>query len=621
MRFPTRVWASAAVWTFAAILLSTTPAFAGNFKVAYWNVKSGKGAIALPGHPSTFADTSNCTDPTQPENAWGIGLVQHTLLTQIQSDPSIVALGLGEAWTTVCGSPENIRTALGWPARTVENNGVAIIARYGFAGPPVWQQLDTSLTASPTDTMWVVRTPVCLNAACTSSLTVFTAHWGGGSDPEYDIQAQQTAAFMTKTAGTTPHVLIGDLNVWEGTGIVCSQTPQNTALNYLRADGYTDTWPTVNGSVEGYTGMANRAGCGVPVGYTWKRIDYAWYKNLVPVSMTRFGMTTPGDGSPSDHYGIIAEYEQPGLPVDVTPPVAAITSPTERAVVSGSVTVGIAASDDRAVSRVDLLVDDVMVGTTTSTPYAIAWNTSAIVNGVHNLVARAHDPSGNVGESAVVAVTVDNASSGTVDVVLIDDHFDVLNRSVWTSGPFTSSADTGVAISDSGGMLQTGPLKASISGSHYNGVSTSTCDLSAGGYAYVQLTQAPNPIAQGYAMFAAGSDGNNFYRVYVSANTLVAEKKIAGIKKTLMTVAYDASASFVRIRYDASADQVVFETATADGAVPGAFTLLYREAWDSHVATAAMRFELKGGTSNAIANPGTVLWDNFRSVHAVPALE
>jgi hypothetical protein len=113
------------------------PAFAANFKVAYWNVKSGKGAIALPGHVSTFVDTSNCTDATKPKNAWGIALVQQQLIATINADPTIVALGLGEAWTTVCGSPENIRTALGWAARTGENNGVAIVARYGFAGPPV----------------------------------------------------------------------------------------------------------------------------------------------------------------------------------------------------------------------------------------------------------------------------------------------------------------------------------------------------------------------------------------------------------------------------------------------------------------------------------------------------
>jgi hypothetical protein len=466
--------------------------------------------------------------------------------------------------------------------------------------------------------MWVVETPVCLDADCAKSIVVFTAHWGGGIDAEYDIQANQTAAFLETMPADAPRLLIGDLNVWEGTGIVCSQTPQNTALNSLRAAGYADTWPAVNGSVEGYTGMANRAGCGVPEGYTWKRIDYAWFKNLTPVSMTRFGMLKPGDGSPSDHYGIIAEYEAPGLPPDVTPPTASVVAPAANGIVSGTVTVDVTASDDRALTRVDLLVDDLVTGSATRSPYSIAWLTSAVVNGVHNLVARARDASGNIGFSPVVAVTVDNAGTGPIDVVLVDDHFDTLNRSTWRYGPFTSSTDTGVPISDSGGMLQTGPLKSSVAGSHYNGVSTGAYSLSAGGYAYVQLAQAPNTVTPAFAMFSAGSDGDNFYRIYESGNALVAEKKVAGKKTTLATLSYDASSPFLRIRYDAAAHAVIYETAPPDGGVPGPFSTLYREPWDDRVAVGLMRFELKGGTSELIPVPGTVFWDNVRIVHAVP---
>jgi hypothetical protein len=43
------------VWCRWGVLL---PAFAANFKRADWNIKSGKGAIALPGHPATKNDTT-----------------------------------------------------------------------------------------------------------------------------------------------------------------------------------------------------------------------------------------------------------------------------------------------------------------------------------------------------------------------------------------------------------------------------------------------------------------------------------------------------------------------------------------------------------------------------------
>src|SRR5262245_29438760 len=98
-------------------LLALAGVFAGSaanaqtFKVAYWNIKSGKGQIALPGNPATFVDTSNCTDATQPMNAWGVGIVPQEL-ARLNADPAIVALGLGEAW--ICGGHQRVKAALGW---------------------------------------------------------------------------------------------------------------------------------------------------------------------------------------------------------------------------------------------------------------------------------------------------------------------------------------------------------------------------------------------------------------------------------------------------------------------------------------------------------------------------
>ena len=69
----------------------------------------------------------------------------------------------------------------------------------------------------------------------------------------------------------------------------------------LRAAGYLDAWRVVNGSAEGFTGMVNRSGCGVPNGNVFKRIDYGWSRNVEPVSMIRFGIAPVGADAPSDH--------------------------------------------------------------------------------------------------------------------------------------------------------------------------------------------------------------------------------------------------------------------------------------------------------------------------------
>ena len=266
----------------------------------------------LRGHAAPFTAGTNCTDTARPMNAWGAGVVQRVLKTAVADDPAVVALGLAEAWKSVCASPEHVREALGWKAASSIQNGIAIVARHGLKDER-WQQLDTSRNKNPSDTAWVLRAVVCADAPCRGTLITYVAHWyatGASQNSIYEAQAKQTLDFMRATSGGQPHVLIGDLNVWTASGQVCRQTPNgDAALAVLTAASYVDAWPRVHGNAEGYTGMLNRPRCGEPEGYAWKRIDYAWSPSSYPPSdITRFGVVPPGDAAPSDHYGIVASY-------------------------------------------------------------------------------------------------------------------------------------------------------------------------------------------------------------------------------------------------------------------------------------------------------------------------
>jgi hypothetical protein len=354
-----------------------------SFKVAFYNIQSGKGQPGLPGHVTPFASTMNCTDPTLPLNAWGVGFVQEHLRAAL-ADSSTVALGLAEAW--FCGSPSNVRQALGWKANTTERNGTALVARYGFAGAEEWIQLDTSLNLNPKDTMWVLRIPVCLDSSCSASINVFTTHWyaeAAATIPmstvreSYDRQAAQTVAFLQRSSGV-PHALIGDLNTWEGTLRVCNEDPTNAGLNRLRDAGYVDAWPLVHGGAEGFTGMVNRPGCGVPEGYVWKRPDYVWSPaNFTPLSIARFGTVPPGDAAPSDHYGLLAEFPWPGSSVAPPPPAPIAPAPAEVVLHARSASV---------VSGSWRVVDDA-----TAAGGARLWNPDA---GAPKLTAAASAPAG-----------------------------------------------------------------------------------------------------------------------------------------------------------------------------------------------------------------------------------
>ncbi|MBN0040375.1 PHB depolymerase family esterase [Cellulosimicrobium cellulans] len=90
---------------------------------------------------------------------------------------------------------------------------------------------------------------------------------------------------------------------------------------------------------------------------------------------------------------------------DVVAPTVAITSPTAGSTVTGTVRVGVAASDDRGVDRVELSVDGAALATLRTAPYAYDWDTTALAAGTHVLAARAVDAAGNA-TTAQVTVTV-----------------------------------------------------------------------------------------------------------------------------------------------------------------------------------------------------------------------
>ena len=94
---------------------------------------------------------------------------------------------------------------------------------------------------------------------------------------------------------------------------------------------------------------------------------------------------------------------------DLSSPVLNISSPAVNATVSGVVQVSATATDDRGVTHVKFLVDDVVVLTQTATPYGFAWDTTTLANGSHRIGARAYDAALHVSASSRF-VTVSNDS-------------------------------------------------------------------------------------------------------------------------------------------------------------------------------------------------------------------
>jgi hypothetical protein len=93
---------------------------------------------------------------------------------------------------------------------------------------------------------------------------------------------------------------------------------------------------------------------------------------------------------------------------DHSPPTVAIIQPSDGAMVSGEVVVGVDASDDVSISKVELYKDGVLYATDLEAPFEFYWDTTDDPDGLHTLSAKAYDSSNNVAESKPVRVYVAN---------------------------------------------------------------------------------------------------------------------------------------------------------------------------------------------------------------------
>lgn len=99
-------------------------------------------------------------------------------------------------------------------------------------------------------------------------------------------------------------------------------------------------------------------------------------------------------------------------------PSCSITSPTDGASVSDTITVQVSASDNEGIAKVTLRIDTENVWVTdTQAPWEFEWNSSTVTIGEHTLTATAYDVSGNT-QSSSITVTVE---AGTGPVSYLED--------------------------------------------------------------------------------------------------------------------------------------------------------------------------------------------------------
>ena len=130
---------------------------------------------------------------------------------------------------------------------------------------------------------------------------------------------------------------------------------------------------------------------------------------------TAFWATTPADDGPWDLRFIVRDeagnenmVDLSSKIVDNTAPTGSLSSPLAGSMVSGNVTLGVSASDANPIASVEYFVGGGSVGSSTSAPFQVGWNSAATGDGPASIYAVITDMAGNSTGTGSVGVSVDN---------------------------------------------------------------------------------------------------------------------------------------------------------------------------------------------------------------------
>jgi hypothetical protein len=190
--------------------------------------------------------------------------------------------------------------------------------------------------------------------------------------------------------------------------------------------------------------------------------QFAWNSTTVPngsVALTAVAYDAAGNSKIS---AAIALSVLNGPPPDTTPPTVSIASPT-GGTVSNTILVSVNAADNVGVTRVELRVNGVTVGSGTASPWQFSWDSRTVADGAVRLAAIAYDAAGNSTESLTVTVTASNASGNGTTLPSLD--FINPANGAFVSGPTpikTIASDTRTSASITQKLYVDGVLKTIV---------------------------------------------------------------------------------------------------------------------------------------------------------------
>jgi|GEM_PF-4550659 len=220
--------------------------------------------------------------------------------------------------------------------------------------------------------LWEVTNDLVINQDAANAYAQYVA-W---------CQGRRTAGFKVVAMTVLPRTQSG---LYAG-----FETDRQTINTLIRAN-----WQTFSDALADVAGDSNIGDAGDQLNTT--------YYNADSIHMNDAG------------YAIIASYvaNQINILTDTTAPTVSVTAPTNTATVSGnSVSLTANAADSGSgIAGVQFKLDTNIGAEDTTSTYGVTWDSTAVEDGSHTIIAVARDMAGNYATSSAVDVVVDNTSS------------------------------------------------------------------------------------------------------------------------------------------------------------------------------------------------------------------
>ena len=338
-----------------------------------------------------------------------------------------------------------------------DGSSSADVSTVSGGGVTTWNKVTSALgTASPNPGEAEIWYGYVTCAPCSSSneaVTVTMSHstnvqlanvseWSGiaSSNPvDNSTSAPGTASGSTFTSGPITLSQTGDLIVsdaWVASGFGYPKT----------GCGNVDTDACEDASSP-YTALLE-----TDAGGTFYR---GWAAYQVDSSSSPVSATWTEDGSGGAYATGIAAFKSSAV-ADTTPPTGSITAPAANAYVGGSAVAVNSNSADTGSGVASAQFEYTThggsswttIGTDTTGPYSVSWNTSGLSAGQYDLRVITTDNASNTFTSPVVTVTVDNTPpTGSIS------YTNGYNTSGTVSVPFTAT-DSGSGVNAASGQLK-----------------------------------------------------------------------------------------------------------------------------------------------------------------------